>query len=393
MVKWLNKAIALFQGNNDRFLVLEILENQNRAASIKANFTTKEINVLKVSADPNLQKLLKRFGRLSKYKIVIGLDSHLASTIHSSVALIRDNFKELIDEPELDNLISQAIWKFFDRQRSKVASKMGIADIDILLADVKIRGVKLDGHKVVNPAGFRAKTVEIQFSQTFLNRNFTDSIKELLPTNNIVLMVEHGTAWSNVVAKADSETNFLLAGIFPHKTMLFHSDGGQNGYLDRFNWGEDQIKRSLGHDLAIEPETAALIMAKYTASETSPLFRKRFEALLAKELQVLARGLNNSLKDLDAKTIYLNPFFDLPPLFTGSFRNEFDRLVVLKILTTDLISQNFGFDIKFKNIADSKNAFSILASLLEWYLTPQEDKMSQLAKRRVRWLSPMKNES
>lgn len=392
----ISNILSLFTNANDRFLVLEISSAEggsgsiieNRAASIKADFINKEIKVLKVLSAPDLKKLVKKFGRLSKYKIIIALDSHLATTIHSSVVLVRDNFKELIDEPELDNLISQAIWKFFDRHRNKVAGKMNTTDLDIVLSDVRIRGIKLDSHKVVNPVGFRAKTIEVQFSQTFLLRSIVDQLKNLIPAEQTVLITENGTAWSNVLSKSGQEKNFLLANLFGNKTTLFCSDGGQNSYLDRFNWGEDDLNRSLAGDLAIAPDISRSIIDRYVNGEASPVFKKRLEGLLNKELHTLARGLNSALKRSEAKTIYLQPFFNLPQIFAAGFKSQFDRPVDLQVLHTGLIGNNLGFDIKFKNNRDARYAFSFLAALMEWYLSPQEDKMSQLAKRRVRWLSP-----
>jgi hypothetical protein len=53
----------------------------------------------------------------SKRKIIISLDSDLCSSIYSSIVLVRDNAKDPIDEVDLDNLVSQAVWKFFDRHR------------------------------------------------------------------------------------------------------------------------------------------------------------------------------------------------------------------------------------------------------------------------------------
>ncbi len=388
--KRIKQLLSLLRKEGDRFLVVEIYENNNRAGYIRANWQQKELKVLKTREHPDLKKLLKKFGRLNKYKIVVGLDSHLASTIYSSVVLVRDRYKELIDEPELDNLISQAIWKFFDRSRNKVAGKIGVADLDVLLTDVRIRGIKLDSHKVVNPVGFKAKTVEVQFSQTFLSRGLIDSLKEILPLNQVVLVSESGTAWASVVAKASpTGENFLLANIFSGKTQIFLSEGSQNSYWDRFGWGEDSLKQSLSADLAVDKNTAGRLVAKYLKNETSETFRRRFEHLLAKELDALAELLAAASKKVDSRLVYVNPFFELPPVFASGFRNRFSRSVTLRHPTLDLIAQNFGFDIKFKNSADSRSNFGLVALLMEWYLSPQDDKMSQLAKRRVRWLSPI----
>ena len=403
--KLLSLIKPLVGGKDDKFLVLEIFsaeggpasggENHilNKAVSIRANFQNKELKVAKVRAHADLKKLLKkfsRFGRLGNYKIIVGLDSHLASTIYSSVVLVRDKYKELIDEPELDNLISQAIWKFFDRSRNKVAGKIGVADMDILLSDVRIRGIKLDGHKVVNPLGFKAKTVEVQFSQTFLSRSLVDSIKESLPLQQVVFMSENGAACSSVVARAQPvNESFLFANLYHDRTQLFLADGSQNSYWDRLGWGENNLKRSLAEDLALDAETAGLVIAKYSRKEASETFRRRFEGLLGKELDSLASSLNASSKKAGTRTIYFNPFFDMPEIFAASMKSQFDRTVKFQKLSLDLISQNFGFDIKFKHKGDAEQSFCTIAALMEWYLSPHDDKMSQLAKRRVRWLSPV----
>ena len=388
-VKWLTKGLAAFRRKGERFLVVEIFEHNNRAAYIQADFQNKAIKFVKVLSHLDLGKLLKKFGRLSKYKIILSLDSHLASTIYSSVVLVRENYKELVDEPELDNLISQAIWKFFDRQRNKVSAKLGVTDLDIVLTDVKIRGIKLDGHKVVNPMGFKAKTVEVQFSQTFLVREYINKLKELLPLTDGIFAAENGTAFASVMSKSNPKDNFLIANIFKNKTLLFLFDGSQSGYLDKFNWGEDNLNKSLASDLSVESDVAGLVIHKYLRNEVSQSFKRRLEGLLLKELAFLARGLNVACKKTDAETIYLHPFFNFPAIFSGSFRSHFDRQVDLSVLDHQLISKNFGFDIKFKNSGDVDASFSFLASLLEWYLSPHEDKMSQLAKRRVRWLSSL----
>ena len=388
----------LLKRKDDRFLVVEMFEHGVRVASIAADFFNKKLRVLKIRTGPDMKKLLKKFGpfgwlrasRLGKYKIIVGLDSHLASTIYSSVLLPRDKHKELIDEPELDNLISQAIWKFFDRSRNKVAGKMGVADMDIMLTDVRIRGIKLDGHKVVNPLGFSAKTVEVQFSQTFLSRGLIDSLKEMLPINQVVLISENGTAWSSVIAKADlSRNKFLLANIFPSKTQLFFSDGSQNSYFDHFHWGENNLKQSLASDLSLGMDVVGLVIDRYLSAKTSSAFQHRFEGMVMRELATLARGLDGASRKADTRVIYVNPFFRLPNIFANNFRNQFGRSVSLEPLTLDLISQKFGFEITFKNNSDANHAFSLLAAVMEWYLAPQDDRMSQLAKRRVRWLSPV----
>lgn len=387
----LSKILSLFNPN-DRFLVLEIFQNYLRGTLVKFDLFAKELKVLKVLfAEENNEALLKKFinqfGRLSKSRIVLGLDSHQATTLYGSTVVIRDNFKTPIDEADLDNLISQAIWKFFDRQRSRVAAKMNVNELDLVLSDVKIRGIKLDGYKVINPVGFKAKSVEVQFSQTFLSRDSLAKIKNFFPEDRVVFISESGTTFSHVVGQSTTEPSFLLANIFFDRTAIFVADAAQRFYLDDFGWGLRNLIISLSGDLAVDGGAARAIIGRYLTDDMSPNFKKRLGQFFLKELHILANGLSLASRKNESKKIYLNPFFEIPGIFSPTFKSKFEHAVDLEPIHNDLISKNFGFQIKFKSGLEAKNIFGALALLMEWHLSSNEDKMSQIAKRRVRWLS------
>src|SRR3989344_1783565 len=80
----------------------------------------------------NLESVLRRF-HAADHKVVVSLDSELCDATHSSVALVRQNAHAPIDDADLDNLVSQAIWKFFDRERKGAAAKLNATDIDVVL--------------------------------------------------------------------------------------------------------------------------------------------------------------------------------------------------------------------------------------------------------------------
>ena len=133
IVNYINELISFFK-NGNRFLVVEILNHHHKATLIKADFEKRTFHVLKTLAGDRLEKILPKFGKLKNYHIVLNLDPKYATTLYTSVSLVRDNAKDPIDEGDLDNIISRAIWSFFDRQRSKVAAKMNISDLDVILS-------------------------------------------------------------------------------------------------------------------------------------------------------------------------------------------------------------------------------------------------------------------
>ncbi|OGY62776.1 MAG: hypothetical protein A2745_00685 [Candidatus Harrisonbacteria bacterium RIFCSPHIGHO2_01_FULL_44_13] len=391
--------LSLFQ-NEDRFLVVEILHHELRAASINADFANKEIFVKKVWQTPislennqnpldAIRKFLLKIKNLSKYRIILSLDSSLATTVYSSSALVHQHTKEPIDEAELDNLISQAIWKFFDRQRNRVAVKMKISDVDVLLTDVRIRGIKLDGHRVINPLGFQAKSVEFYLSQTFAPRAFIKELKEFLPEDRLLFVTEAGAAWSNVLLKSEESGSFLLVNLFPEQTSLFHADDGRVCHWGHIGWGEKNLHSVLARHLAVSPETSSAIFKIYFENKGSPAFIKKIEKVLMEELRVLAKHLETATNKTDAKFVYLNSFYNLPPVvFSSGFRGVFDKPIRMDLASSDFFGEKLGIKVKFKKGLKMNNKFATLATLLESHLSPQNDKISRMARRRVRWLLP-----
>ena len=343
-----------------------------------------EFGVLNVLKETKL--ILKKIRKLEKYKIILSLDSKFATTIYSSISLVRPRSKEVIDEADIDNLISQAIWRFFDRNRLKVAQKMEIDDVDVLLSDVRIRGIKLDGHKIVNPIGFKAKAVEIFFSQTFVVRDFMRGLRDLLPKDNIALITETGTAMSHILSRALGNDRFFVANLFPNQTSIFLADSGRLSHHDSFDWGENDLTHLLVRYLHVDQITAKSLIQAYVDGNASENFLRRFENILIKELQIFANGLE-SLAGNEPADVYLNPFFVMPPVvFTSRFNSRFQKPLKLLPLSTNLIAEKFGYEVQFKKSVRVKNIFSFLAAFLEINFLPQNDKMSHLANRRVRWL-------
>jgi len=381
----------------DNYLLIEVLNHYVQITVLKASLERRKIYIKKnwilPVADFNISGILreleaglKKVRKLERYKIILSLDSDFATTIHSSVSLVRPNRKETIDEADIDNLISQAIWRFFDRKRLRVARKMNIDDVDVLLSDVRIRGIKLDGHKIVNPIGFKAKSVEIFFSQTFIIRELMRGIRDLLPKDNIALITESGTAMSHVLNRVLEENQFLVANLFPNQTSVFSALNGRLAHLDNFGWGENDLVHLLARYFRVDPPVARQIIQNYAEDNASQVFLRRFENILVKELQLFANGLETLAND-GVSLVYVNSFFTMPPIvFSGRFQSRFEKSLKLVPLSTNLITEKLGYDVQLKKTVRVRNLFSLLSAFFEINFLPQNDKMSHLANRRVRWL-------
>ncbi len=373
--------------------MIEILPDFARLSLVRGDLEKKELELIKARLTAGrdseiLRKSLRSFGKLTKHKIILSLDSGLATTIYSSVSLIRDNPRDPIDESDLDNLVSQAVWKFFDRQRAKVAAKMGINDFDVLLADVRIGSIKLDGHRVVNPLGFRARSVEVQLNQTFVVRDLINELKKILPVGSVNFITEAGTAWSHLISRVRQDEHFLVANIFKDKTSLFLGEGFRLSHRDNLAWGETNLIAALQEVLKVSLTVAAAIVQRYLAENVSPYFGKRIENFLMSELAAWVSGVDSALSRTEARLLYIHASFELPKaVFSPSFRDRFNATVRIQALNSDFISEHYHFQLKYRKGIDQRTGFAALAAVVEASFLPQYDKMSQMAKKRVRWLS------
>ncbi len=391
--------IKAYLQHGDRFLVVEILKHFIRVSLIKTNFEERQLHLLKsitrpLSADDGLEtvletlkKLVASFGKISKYRIVLSLNPQFATTIHSSISLVREKSKIPIDDPDLDNLVSQAIWKFYDRQRGKVAVKMQINDLDVLLSDVQIKGIKLDGHKVVNPIGFNAKSVEFQFNATFTSRDCINGLKSILPREQVVFIGEDGSTLAYLLSHSHKESSFLAVNVFPEETALFVAKEGTINFMDTFPWGESALKKTLADSLSVSQEVAGEVMKKCALGQTSQFFMKRVEKFLLEELGVFAKGLEGFLSRAEVKTVYIQPFFHMPPVvFTQAFKNCFSQSVKVFPVHDGLISEKLEFNLKLNRGYEIPNSFSAISGIMASYFYPQSEQIKKIAKRRIRWL-------
>lgn len=377
--------------------MVEIFPDLVRAIPIRANFSEQKILVgqpVSVAREPSeeglaaaLKLMLKKAPRAGRSKIVLSFDPSLATTVHSAVVLMRDKHNQPIDEPDLNNRIAQGIWRLFDRERGRAAAKMAVHDLDVFLTDVKVKYIKLDGHKVVNPLGFRAKTLEIQFAHTFNPRAILPMVKKILPEKHLVFFTEGGAAAANILSKASNIDNFLLADIQRDRTYVFLASGATVSSLETFSWGKELLLQSIADYFAVGRGVAFKIFDVYMRREASPAMIKKLEKLLETEFSGFMEKLTPLTAKYDSGAVYLAADFELPEFAFGNDvrRSLGQRLKVLPV-HHDLICQKLGFEIRVQGRLGNQNLFSPIACLLDFYFSPHDDRINRIARRHASWL-------
>lgn len=390
VLTFLDRAIEIdvFRGD---FKIKEIILKSNVRINIPSRDDDDKINwdLILPRLKSELRKIFLKSLYLLPYKAILAFDSKNASTRYETVSVIRDNPKRHIDEADLENIISQAIWKVLEDSRRASTSQLALHETDILFADTTVHSINIDAKAVLDPLGSSGKVVDIHLSQTFVNRSLFQQIASILPKKaKIVLVVEGGVLASQLLAGKDhSHSNFVFAKTMRERTDLFAARSGKGqriAFWDYFKWGEDKLYADIGSRFNISSGSAKAAVMRFLAGETSKSFHLKFKEIISDELITLVRGLRHAADATNSTSVYLD-FHNLARL---NFEHIFPKMI--QAVDAAEFSDSSGF--RYSKKGEQPNSdFLSLAAILGFYSLPGENLTNHLAKRRMKWLMPENN--
>ncbi len=294
---------------------------------------------------------------------ILDLDSKSAVTIFSSVTIPHVNPREELGLVDLENYISQAIWKTFDSCRSEAASRLEVNEVDLLLTDARIIEVKIDGHPVINPHGFTGKELQVLLLITIVKRDKFIEEAEIF---------EGGSIRAYLLTRKLNLGHGIYIEIGDNSTTVFLIGPLKIGYLSEFEWGYNQILAALKEELGISSETAKNFYLRYIEDKTSSKAAKKLDKIFYNTFSSFVNGSVMAFKNFlhlgSAKLppLYLKSFFPLPAsVYQKKFLFDGRRLLFLSV----------GEDASLEDFTKD-NVHHVYREL------------NQLAKRRIKWLMP-----
>ncbi|MBI2514719.1 hypothetical protein HYV91_00805 [Candidatus Wolfebacteria bacterium] len=375
----------------EKFLILDFRDDGLELYLLRFDSLTKRVDAKKLKAVgqspleaiPKIKKfLLNIFSfQFPPPKVIISFSPDFALTYYEHVVLNRDRPNELMTEADLDNLISQALWKIFDEKRRQSAKQLVLSDLDILLADTKITDFRIDGRRVLDPLRHSGREASIGISQTFVNRTIFKKIVSVLPRRvKLLLVVDGGAATSRLLSSRFSQSrDFIFADVLDARTNLYsvsQSSGLKIGFHDYFPWGEKNFFEGVARDLKIPVDLIQSLVKKISEGKVSLTLGRQLKKIISEELAMLIHGLERAKETLKVNSLYLV----FRPLRGIDFFPKMVRLVEADRLMEDL---GFVFSSDLKN-----SSISSIASFLEFYFLREGDILNHIAKRRMRWLMP-----
>jgi hypothetical protein len=294
---------------------------------------------------------------------IVDLDSKSAATIFSAVVVERDNPTEELGPIDLENHISQAIWKIFDRCRSEAAERLQVNEVDLLLTDARVLRVRIDGHEVINPHGFTGRQLEVLLMITMVRRD------KFVAED--AFMLEGGSVRAYLLSKQLNLERAVYIEIEKRLTTLFAIMPERISYLNEFEWGSEKIKEAIANELGVADEVAWQLYLRYAANEVSAKVLKKMEQIFYDVFNIFVSGDIMSLKNflhfaaINPPPIYVKGFFPLPE---------------------SVFRKRFAFNqkrIRFLAAPDFSLAEFVNDDIHRIY-----QELNQLAKRRIKWLMP-----
>ncbi len=296
---------------------------------------------------------------------ILDLDSKSAVTIFSLVTIPHSNPRQEVGLTDLENYISQAIWKTFDGCRKEAAERFQVNEADLLLTDARVIEIKIDGHPVINPHGFTGSKLDVTLAITMVRRDKFAEEAEII--------LEGGSVRAHLLAKKRDIQDAIYIEIKDDAATFFRITPERIAYLSEFDWGEKELASLLKEELGpIYDPTAREIHLRYTQKNLSEKTMKKINSIFYSAFNTFVNGgvmtIKNLLKPRVGKLppIYLKSFFPLPE---SVYRRQFNfdgRKIKFLNPNNDLALQEFVDE-------DIHNAY---------------ESLNQLARRRIKWLMP-----
>ena len=316
----------------------------------------------------------------TKYKALTPLDSKSAVTVFKSVRIARSNPREELTPVDLENLLAQALWRSFDQLRNDAAARLQVNEVDLLLADARVVGIRIDGHQVLSPEGFTGREIELQLCLTIVRR-------DKLPGNG-GMVFEEGSVRAYLTAAKAKEIEIIYVDSGDDITTVFGVAPGLTSYIGEFKWGRNDLVEAFAAGFGTAAEVGNALYLRYAAHEISPRVRKKFDEIFRSSFGTFVNGLTMAVRN------------SIEPRLTESKPKVHrraagaSRLPAIYVRSFALPGAVWG---KSFTVGDRKVKFMPApeVDLNEFAGDGRGEiygELDRLAKRRIKWLMPNSNE-
>ena len=333
----------------------------------------------------SLEKFKKPHHPLKNHtRVVLALDARHAATIVSTVTIPRENPTLPIAEGELDAMLFHALWNFLNSYRPIAAKKLGVSELDLVVANIAVCGVHIQTHKVFNPLDFSGKEMCIEFRGTFITRALLPDLERISEfISEPIIVIERGT----ILSEALRESNTLVC-VYNAYSSVYVTRGADTLHVGDVDWGVVEIVKKLAAHFGVSRAIVHDMLSTYAKNQVSEKIRNIIERTAKEEVRILISNMSPLLPKADTKsfskmvyTILADAKFPATILTHQKFQ---EAQMISKVHTSSLVHKWEG---RTPPLCEQRR--NEIVTLIEYpYLHPQYAFLNQLLRRRVKWLVP-----
>ena len=322
------------------------------------------------------------------YKIVVSLSRSHCQSRCSLLGYKRESPKKSLTIEEINSFLLQNLWKLIETQKKELVRKKEFEEIDVLLVDNTVCGIKIDKKLVPQNlqdlSGFSGKIFKINIAQTFVQRLiFADFIKTIPKRAKLTAFAEEGVNLATALylkrffegKKYEEDAPFLIFALKERETEVFVFNGQCVHSYDRFRFGFRNLYQTFNNLLGVDLTVFEGIIKVLETDQVSLKTKKYFLEVINKELKNFYNGIISLRKNCRISNFYV----DGGKL--DGFLRKYDKIAPLLIIREDLF-------LPFKEPDSKENLYlqSDLGTVLEDNF--RKSLVNNLAIKLIRWLIP-----
>ncbi len=317
----------------------------------------------------------------AKSNIIVAADPSLVVTSFLPLHIERDASATPLSPTELENLLAKGIAQVFNQARADAAQELGVDDLDTILVNSQVVHFKIDGHQVLNPVGFPAKSVQAVAELTLTTRAVFERLRELLASHRTFFFTEPGRAGLLCIAKVRGlPARFVALGA--ERSSYFVMQKAAIGYhitRARLVWHTVKFRETIADAFGVAHGVAQDLYALYLTKGLSASAERYFERLIKPGMQALLAELKLARLKGDTHCAVDMPLpVALPYKSGGVTLVEPPLAEVLQKLGISLAPEEWG--------RTTAERFLRVAPFLEFYFKQNSSEINEWLKRHMNWL-------
>jgi hypothetical protein len=259
-----------------------------------------------------VRDLVSSLGQIPEVSFLVIFDRGNAVVSQQGIVLPRPDWNAEITDAELEGAIRHGIWKTAQYERAVSARALGVHELQIRLADVDLLQMKVDGHRVMSPLGFRGNNIECVLREVFVKADIWNQITLHIPAEKIISVTERSGFWAGHVASVLKQDGVFL-DTSKKEVLIYRIREGGIEYKDKVKWGSDDFYGYIVKQFGLSNSWAEKLIAYYVNGNCSYAMKKAIEDVLASEYSMLLHSIE-SAKEGRSVPVFIHDVVPLPRL-------------------------------------------------------------------------------